>query len=105
MEQGQRLQLTEKIQVLQLAMAILWNLQKERKKERWKPLHKWPVHRLDESVSSREDLGQNVSTLFFYQMMHCLMHLKHTVFSLIPKENPTVSIGSVLKWRARSHYQ
>jgi hypothetical protein len=27
------------------------------------------------------------------------------VFSLIPKENATVSIGSVLKWRARSHYQ
>jgi hypothetical protein len=27
------------------------------------------------------------------------------VFSLIPKENTTVSIGSVLKWRARRHYQ
>jgi hypothetical protein len=25
------------------------------------------------------------------------------VFSLIPKENATVSIGSVFKWRARSH--
>jgi hypothetical protein len=27
------------------------------------------------------------------------------MFSLIPKENTTVSIGSVLKWRARSHCQ
>jgi hypothetical protein len=30
---------------------------------------------------------------------------ENTVFSLIPKENATVSIGSVLKWRARSHDQ
>jgi hypothetical protein len=29
---------------------------------------------------------------------------ENTVFSLFPKENATVSQGSVLKWRARSHY-
>jgi hypothetical protein len=28
---------------------------------------------------------------------------ENTVFLLIPKENATVSIDSVLKWRARSH--
>jgi hypothetical protein len=33
------------------------------------------------------------------------MATMQTVFSLIPKENATVSIGSVLKWRARSKYQ
>jgi hypothetical protein len=30
---------------------------------------------------------------------------ENTVLSLIPKENATVSIGSVLKWRARLHCQ
>jgi hypothetical protein len=30
---------------------------------------------------------------------------ENTVFSLIPKENASVSIDSVLKWRARSHCQ
>jgi hypothetical protein len=30
---------------------------------------------------------------------------ENTWFSLIPKENATVSIGYLLKWRARSHCQ
>jgi hypothetical protein len=30
---------------------------------------------------------------------------ENTMFSIIPKGNTTVSIGSVMKWRARSHNQ